>query len=249
SGDRKLPWESARVRVHELWMYSEIGSFSRFSHTCGVPVDRLDEILETDEIDDDTAGKIAAALNVEYEWVRYGTGPFRKRRTELEDRPGCDTTAGLDRDCEWSGQSRPAIRHEFVHVGKTDPKISSQGEVFPEEDPANERYAFRVDWLRSIGAIPGNVVLLEVEGDSMSPVLQEGDTVLIDLNRTRFKEGGLFAVGVGDSLLVKRLQIVTGDQGPQIRVISVNPEYHTWECGPEDIKILGEVIWFGRTVA
>jgi phage repressor protein C with HTH and peptisase S24 domain len=248
-GDRKSTRESVRERVHEMWRYSGIGSFSRFAQACGVPMERLEEILETDEIDDETAEKISRPFNVEYEWVRHGRGLFQRRGEDTEGLVPFDTPAVADDVSEQAGQSKPAIHHEFVHVRKANAGNSARGGMFLEESPADERYAFRADWLQSIGAVPSRVVLLEVEGDSMSPVLQEGDTVLIDLDRTRFKEGRLFAVGVGDALFVKRLQIITGPKGPRIRVISVNPECHTWECRPEDIRIVGEVVWFGRTLA
>ncbi|MFH1113913.1 MAG: S24 family peptidase [Pseudomonadota bacterium] len=245
--DRKTGWESVGERVRELWRHSGTGSFSEFAHACGLTLERLEEILEIGRIDDDTARTVALAFDVEYEWLRQGMGPFRKGRAEAEVPAGFDAAAPVDSISGRAGQSGPVPDGEFINIRKAG--SCAAGEVIFEESPANERYAFRLDWLRSIGAIPGRLVLLEIEGDSMSPVLVEGDTVLIDLNRTLFKEGRLFAVAIGETLFVKRLQIIASPNGPRIRVISVNPEYHSWECGPDDISILGEVVWFGRTLA
>ncbi len=247
-GARKPIWESVRERVRELWRHSEIGSFSRFAQACEVNLERLEEILENEEIDEETAERLARTFNVEYEWVRLGKGPFQKQRADAECRVEFDREAAADSVSDHFRQCNPATHYEFIHVRKANATVGPRGETFLEETFACERYAFSADWIRSIGAIPDRVVLLDVEGDSMTPVLRKGDTVLIDLNRTRFKEGGLFALEIGEALLVKQLQIITGRMGPQIRVISVNPWYQTWECGPEDIRILGEVLWIGRTL-
>lgn len=247
--NRKTANESPRERIHELWRNSEIGALSRFADACGVTTDQLEMIFEHDEINDTVAAQIAANTNVEYTWIRHGTGPYQKRGAEAGGLVGFESPEAPRIVGQIAAASFPGTTGaEFVAVPKACSRISAGGGIFPKEELIEERYAFRSDWLRALGAEPGRVVLLEVEGDSMSPVLEEGDTVLIDLDRTRFREGKLFAVAIGEGLFVKRLQMTTGKRGPQVRVISVNMEYHTFECSTEDITILGEVVWFGRTL-
>jgi phage repressor protein C with HTH and peptisase S24 domain len=246
---RKTIQKSPRERIHEVWRNSGIGTFTGFAELCGVTSDQLETIFEHNEINDTVAARIAANTDVEYDWIRHGTGPYRKRGAEASGLVGFDSPVAPLIVGTVAGASFPgASGTEFVTVPKACSRLSAGGGIFPEEELIEERYAFRLDWLRAIGAKPGRVVLLEVEGDSMSPVLEEGDTVLIDLDRTRFREGKLFAVAIGDGLFVKRLQMTIGTKGPQVRVISVNIEYHTFECSTEDITILGEVVWFGRTL-
>ena len=105
-------------------------------------------------------------------------------------------------------------------------------------------YAFRTEWLKSVAW--GKTILLDVDGDSMAPTPLNGDTVLIDLGRTELREGRIYAIAVGDVVQVKRLQLVTG---PRIRVIADNPQYHTYESAPNEVKIIGQMIWSARTWA
>lgn len=240
--------KSAAYRVRELWGHSKLDSLSAFSETCGLCTETIQDILETDEVDDEAAGAIARSLNVEYEWVRHGKGPIQKQGAETEGPVGLAAPHILKYLRDVARSPAYTTGQNFVTVPKVSSRISVGACDFPEEARAQERYAFHADWLRSIGARPGRIVLLEVEGDSMSPVLEEGDVVLIDLDRTRFREGRLFAVGIGDTLFIKRLQLNTGFRGPRMAVISVNSQYRSFECRPDDIWIAGEVLWFGRTL-
>jgi phage repressor protein C with HTH and peptisase S24 domain len=81
----------------------------------------------------------------------------------------------------------------------------------------------------------------------MEPTLFSSDLVLVDHSRDYLApEGGLYAVAVGQEIMVKRLQAVF--PGKKIRIISDNPRYEPMEADPERININGKVIWFGREI-
>ena len=89
------------------------------------------------------------------------------------------------------------------------------------------------------------MVAMEVFGHSMEPVISEGDTVLIDQSNTRIIAGAIYAVGVEDTILVKRLE-----KHPDKLVLSSdNKAYEPIFLSLDDmdkVRILGKVIWSCR---
>ena len=56
--------------------------------------------------------------------------------------------------------------------------------------------------------------------------MEDHDTVIVDLNRTRIDTGHIYAINIGDDLLsIKRLESL----GRQVRIISDNKEYATYD--------------------
>lgn len=134
---------------------------------------------------------------------------------------------------------------DFVFVEKATAKLGAGGGLIPDESHSEEKYAFRLDWLKRISTSPSNVVLMDVEGDSMWPTLQNRNIILIDRGRAEFRGGKIFAIGIGDVIQVKRLDIV---QAGKIRVISDNAAiYPIFDIPEEDLRIIGQVIWAART--
>jgi hypothetical protein len=103
-------------------------------------------------------------------------------------------------------------------------------------------------WLRRLTASPQSVSMISVTGDSMAPTLGDGDDILVDradaADRLR---DGIYVIRIDDALNVKRVSI-----NPTVRTISIisdNPAYPGWpDCTPDQVVIVGRVIWFGRKV-
>ncbi len=72
----------------------------------------------------------------------------------------------------------------------------------------------------------------------MEPSLREGDIVVIDKGRTEIQDGGLFAVRMDGTLLIKRLSPRPGEK---MKVISDNREYDFYEIDRSSIEIAGQV--------
>lgn len=109
-------------------------------------------------------------------------------------------------------------------------------------------------WLQQyLGVSIEDVCLLPVQGDCMEPVLKNGDMVLVDGGAAEAPlNDGIFALALGDSCLIRRLQRLPGRQ---CRVLSANPEYPGFQlrldengCLPKhgDCQMLGRVIWAGQ---
>ncbi len=99
-------------------------------------------------------------------------------------------------------------------------------------------------WLRTMGLQPGNLSTIVVSGDSMEPTLRDGDEILVD-RTLRPRRDGIHVVRLGDGLLVKRLD--TARSGV-IVLISDNAAYPPVECVPQDVEIIGRVVWKGGRI-
>ncbi|ACL05270.1 putative phage repressor [Desulfatibacillum aliphaticivorans] len=176
----------------------------------------------------DNLAKIADVAQVNVQWLVTGEGPMMRGEPLIPS--NLDPQGGLDLD-------------EFDYIPMTHAELSAgDGRVVLEEGFKN-RFAFRRDWLRRVGLNKNHAVMMVVRGDSMLPTLQDHDTVIVDLNRTRIDTGNIYAVNMGDDLLsIKRLEA----RGPQVRVISDNKAYEPYDMENQDIRVIGQVVWFSR---
>ena len=136
---------------------------------------------------------------------------------------------------------------EFDYVRKVKAQLGAGASLVTSGED-DGRYAFRKHFLRSVLNVPTkNLVLFDVVGDSMEPVLRQGDTVLVDTSCTKPHDGEIFAIRVGKELMVKRVSFEPGfmvcksdnERAGQFRV-------STDEDGQEDFGVIGKVRWMGR---
>ena len=108
--------------------------------------------------------------------------------------------------------------------------------------------SFPTPWLKSITSTPiHKLAVIRVQGDSMIPTLSNDDTVLVDMTQTYPRGDGIYVVIYDDLCLVKRVRV---DPVRKLAsVISDNPYYSPVEnLKPEEIRVVGRVIWLGRRV-
>jgi len=120
----------------------------------------------------------------------------------------------------------------------------SQTEVTPATGPESA-LAFQAQWAKSIASAGVDALsVLRIEGDSMSPTLNEGDQILIDTADRRLRDG-VFVLKMGESIYVRRLSFNPTNQ--KVTVGSDNSNYPSWaDCDPDSIRIIGRVVWVGR---
>jgi phage repressor protein C with HTH and peptisase S24 domain len=110
-------------------------------------------------------------------------------------------------------------------------------------------FGFDERWLKALTATPAaSLSIVRVEGDSMSPTLNDGDDILVDLGDCgdRLRDG-IYVLRVDEALVVKRLAL--NPMGRRVTVQSDNPAYPDWpDCGLDEIICIGRVIWSGRKV-
>ena len=118
---------------------------------------------------------------------------------------------------------------------------AGHGAVAPESEKPVEYLAFRREWMERNGLLPGKVSAVVVTGDSMTPTLADGDTILVDHQRNEARQGRIFAVRRGRDLLVKRIQ--EEPQGGWM-LTSDNEDYAPIGTG-SDFAVIGEIVWRG----
>jgi len=117
------------------------------------------------------------------------------------------------------------------------------------EEMGKPYFAFDERWLKTLTGTPAaSLSIVRVEGDSMSPTLNHGDEILVDLGDPpdRLRDG-IYVLRTDDALVVKRLAM--HPMGRRVTVQSDNPAYPDWpDCGIEEIHVIGRVIWASRKV-
>ncbi len=101
-------------------------------------------------------------------------------------------------------------------------------------------------WLRDLGARAEMLSIIRVDGESMTPTLNDGDDIMVDRGDgvDRLREG-IYVLRLDDMLMVKR--IVLGPRRGRLSVRSDNQVFQAWEdVDPVRIDIVGRVIWTGR---
>lgn len=86
-------------------------------------------------------------------------------------------------------------------------------------------------------------------GDSMRPIFNPGDPLIIDTGRTRADVDGIYFFRVGEEGFIKRLQRIPTADGMILRAKSENPRYDPFDIGPGmDFEVFGWVVkaWRGE---
>lgn len=123
------------------------------------------------------------------------------------------------------------------------PRIAVEASAGPgalvAEDGLAGAFRFSARWLRGQGLEPAMLSAIVVAGDSMEPLLRDGDEILVDRTPRPLRDG-VHVVRVGDALLVKRVQ--TGVPG-RIVLESQNPAYRPIELEAREVEVVGRVVW------
>jgi phage repressor protein C with HTH and peptisase S24 domain len=104
-----------------------------------------------------------------------------------------------------------------------------------------DAFRFSRRWLREQNLEGAQLSSIRVMGDSMDPLLRDGDEILVDRTLRPFREG-VHVIRLGEALHVKLLQAVPPDR---LRLISKNVAYEAVEVGMADVDVVGRVVWKG----
>ena len=159
---------------------------------------------------------IAEACGVSVEWLMTGQG---------EMAGNTDTTA-----VPASGPSShdsAAISVPFLQS-----EASAGTGIEPVEWGRDVEVSVPIDFLHSlIGFIPKQIFFMKVRGDSMTPTIHTGDTVIINYAQSPLRDG-IYAISVNGMAMIKRI----GMKSPKTySIISDNPFYERFDVSIEDI--------------
>jgi phage repressor protein C with HTH and peptisase S24 domain len=132
----------------------------------------------------------------------------------------------------------------YKNIPKVKARLSAGGGSFEVGSEIEGYYAFRKDWLGTKGSI-NKMVLMDIFGNSMEPAMKDGDTILIDESQKDILAGAIYAVGVDDTIMVKRLE----KHPNKLVLLSDNKDYspiyiHGSEI--DSVRIIGKGIWVCR---
>ncbi|MFA7174794.1 MAG: S24 family peptidase [Kiritimatiellia bacterium] len=164
-------------------------------------------------------------------WLMSGTGP--------QNAPSSSSLPA-------EGRLPPKEESSFGYVPLVKTILSAGGGAFVLSEEIEEYHAFKLQWLNSIATCKKGLFLMRVRGDSMFPTIQNKDVVLVDAGRKTLSDGEIFALRVNETVIIKRLSYRVGGK---VVVISDNRgEYPAYEVTPDDVNIIGQVIYFSRVL-
>ena len=134
---------------------------------------------------------------------------------------------------------------KYVYVPLYDARCSAGSGSWNEGAKIWTQLAFTRYSLQRKGLNPDNLSAIQVSGDSMEPLLDDGDTVLIDHQRNSLEGEGIYVIHLDDHLYAKRLQ---RQFDGSLSIISQNKDYQTMTVPKErlnELQIIGRVVWAG----
>lgn len=144
--------------------------------------------------------------------------------------PQIDVTAGM-------GAGGLTIVHEGVP--------NRHGMTFAAEH-VRDYWRLPDEVIGGLGLRSSDVVMIPVQGDSMTETLIEGDYVLVDTRHRQPSPDGIYALGDEfGGVIVKRLEVARyarDDEDAVIRVISDNPKHAPKERPLAELRIIGRVV-------
>lgn len=173
-----------------------------------------------------------------HQFVTRGT----PRRLAEEDRRRLAALLGVSESSLGGPPEPPAM----IPVPRLDVPVSAgPGRVVDGEGGA----ILRLDpaLLRALGVRPHAASLVRVEGESMAPDLRDGDEVLVDTDRrSPDARGAVYVLRLDGAVMVKRVAAEKGGW----RVTSDNPAVPSpGLIRPDDIDMIGRVVWLMRALA
>lgn len=139
---------------------------------------------------------------------------------------------------------RPDNDNQWIEVPRLDIGASAgPGSISASETPFDS-FRFSKRWLREHGLEDAELSSISVQGDSMEPILRDGDEILVDCSARPFRDG-VHVIRMGDALMVKRVASV--GQG-RLALLSQNLAYPTVEVNADEIELIGLVVWKGGRI-
>jgi phage repressor protein C with HTH and peptisase S24 domain len=214
-----LPTDGARARLLEL------------AQARGVSLASLSDLL----------GRNPSYLQ---QFIRKGS----PRRLEEEDRRKLAAFFGVGEEELRGAQDKSYVATlgpaAWIEVPRLDLGASAGPGRVAGDEAAFDTFRFSRRWLAEQGLDGAQLSAITVAGDSMEPLLNDGDEILVDCSARPFRDG-IHVVRLGDTLLVKR---VAQAGAGRLALLSHNLAYPPVEVAAEDVTIIGRVVWKGGRI-
>ena len=180
------------------------------------------------------------------QFIRKGS----PRKLEEQDRATLARFLGVGeeelRESQENSYVKPPKRESgaWVEVPRLDLGASAGPGRVAGGEGAFDTFRFSRRWLAEQGLERAQLSAIRVEGDSMEPLLNDGDEILVDRSPRAFRDG-IHVVRLGDTLMVKR---VASAGAGRVALLSQNLAYPPVEVAAEEVEIIGRVVWKGGRV-
>jgi phage repressor protein C with HTH and peptisase S24 domain len=203
---------------------------------------RLDHVLRQFSSVAELARTIGVSDNAIYKWLSGRGQPSVANLVALAK----VTKVSL----EWlaTGHESRDLKHPPHRTGEREdfaypPRYDANARGALRSEQVVDYLAFRTEWVRArFNTDPRNLLLIETIGDSMSPTLDDGDLLLVDLSEPRFRHDGVYVLRRENLLEVKRLQ---RRPDGSLNVICDNPAYSPAIIASDTVHVIGRVVWTG----
>lgn len=138
--------------------------------------------------------KIARACGVDAHWLATGEGDMLPTPLALLGKPVRALAEG-----EEPGEGYVQIPEYEVRFAAGNGRTA----LFDELEGVKPR-TYRIEWFTEAGINPAHAKCFKVHGESMEPMLFDGDSVLVNLAETNIVNGKVYAMRYGDELRIKR---------------------------------------------
>lgn len=162
------------------------------------------------------------------------------RKLEEEDRRKLARFFGVpETELGASKEISYEMEKDWVEVPRLAVEASAGPGAMAMGEASFDSFRFSRKWLREQALDSGKLSAVRVIGDSMEPLLREGDDLLVDMSGKPFRDG-IYVVRLDDSLLVKR---VTSQGGGRFSLLSQNLSYPPLSVQADEIDLVGRVVW------
>ena len=202
-----------------------------------VAADPRQRLLELAEARRASLASLSALIGRNSTYLQQFVRKGSPRRLEERDRRTLARFFGVD-EAEL-GAPEDISPTEFVAIPRLPLGASAGAGALAADEAPVGAFGVTPRWLREHGLDPRRLSAIRVEGDSMEPLLRDGDEILVDTTPRPLRDG-IHVVRVGDGLMVKRLD--TGQPGV-IALHSENPAYRRVELPRAEVSVIGRVVW------
>jgi phage repressor protein C with HTH and peptisase S24 domain len=139
---------------------------------------------------------------------------------------------------------------DLIPIPRFDIRASAGHGAFTEVEMPIAHLGFDQGFLKQLcNARPSDLSIIRVRGDSMFPTLADGDDIMVDRSVAGARlHDGIYVLRRDDTLTVKRIAVHPGTR--KITISSDNSSYPSWpDCDPEEVDVIGRVVWAGRKIS
>lgn len=115
-----------------------------------------------------------------------------------------------------------------------------------DDERATATLPFDRAMLERLGIRSTSLAMIEADGDSMAPLIEHGDQIMVDeADRRVGARGGIYVIRLDGALMVKRVSR-TADR---ITIVSDNPAFAATPArAAAEVEIVGKVVWLSRSL-